>query len=110
MFFEGKFTDTEDNRYEFQYNLSLDGKEIDVRIKYIGWFIKWISIPIRYIFDSEKYILKNIRKHSKLSEIFEKLNEEEITEIKKKIMNVSIESCKVKPLNEVDITNLKIKR
>ena len=112
MFFEEKFTDTEGNRYELQYFLTMDGKEIEVKVNYVGWFIKWISIPIEHIFDSKKYILKNIRKHNMLSDIFEKLNEEEIAEIKKKIMNISIESCEMKSVkaNIVDVTNLRIKR
>ena len=111
MFFEGMFTDEQGNQYEFLYHLSFDGKEINVRVKYVGWFTKWISISLKHIFDPKKYILKNIRKHSKLSEIFEKLNKEEIIQIKKRIMIVSIKSCEMKPLkNKVDIANLRIKR
>ena len=100
----------QDQQYNFKYSLSHDGKAIEVQVDNVGWFTTWISVPIKHIFDSKKYILKNIKKHNELSEIFKKLNKEEISEIKKKIISMSIESCEMKPLNECNIANLKIKK
>ena len=104
--------DIEGLQCEIEY--CLYSNVVCAKISFIGSFTTWIDIPIKKIFNSNKYILKNIKKHSTLDEIFEKLDEKEILEITNKIKNIVIESQKAFSLkydkNKIDIANLKIKK
>ena len=115
---ENKSTKLNKEQYNIKYSL-ITGDTIPVETTIEGWFteyiyipIKKVFIPIKKVFSPKKYILKNIKKHCFLEDVFRKLDETEILEVKERIENIAIESYEEysHKENKEDIENLKIKK